>query len=173
MSICSKSGIEWVFQKTGSLSFGKLATKLTYDICRRLKVENMDFHIREPEPEPDTAWAYVRAYFNETVEGDVGLIHRPYFEARLKAHFGQAQMQPIEQDPAWYALRNIVYAAGSRFLSWKRPFSGFRYDEGPGWKYFTNAFSVYTELHFCRTSLMAVQALAAMVSPAFACNRRC
>lgn len=145
------------------MNFVKTAKRLTYDICRRLKMESFDSRNREPEPEPEAAWAYTRAYFNETAEGTFGLVHRPHVEARLRAQFSRGQPHPPEQDPAWYALRNTVYAGGWRLLSWKQPFSPFRFDEGKGWKYFKNALSVYSELHFCRTSLLAVQALGAMV----------
>ncbi|KIW33838.1 uncharacterized protein PV07_00657 [Cladophialophora immunda] len=162
LSICSKSGIEWVCQKTGSSDFAKTARQFTYETCRRLKLETIQTRDREPEPAPEDAWRYTQAFFDECAEGMIGLIHRPNFEARLRAQFEQGQPSSADQDPAWYALRNVVYATGWRLLSWKHRFRGFRFDEGAGWKYFRNALSVHSELLYCRTSLMAIQALGSM-----------
>lgn len=165
LSICSKSAVDWVCQKTGSQSFAATAQKLVYDVCRMLKLDSFDFlsSVPAPEPEPEAAWAYVDAYFTDTVEGLHALIHRPQFEARLKAHFNQPVPPPPGQDPAWYALRNVIYAFGWRSLSRHTRTSGFRYDDGEGWKYFSNALSVQSQLVYCRTGLMGVQALVTMV----------
>lgn len=57
-------------------------------------METFDFQCRAPEPKREAAWAYVKAYFEDTVEGLHGLIHRPHFEARLKAHFNQVMPTP-------------------------------------------------------------------------------
>lgn len=87
---------------------------------------------------------------------------RQHFEARLLHHLAQNGM--TDDDPAWYALRNTVYASGYRLSSSSMPYSN-TFDEiqGKAWKYFEKALSVHTELLYCSTGLMAVQALTAMV----------
>lgn len=141
-----------------------MAKKLTYDISRRLKLEQGTCQKREPEPPPELAWRYVQAYFEETSDTVFGLVCRPTFEARLRAHFKQAVQGAPEHDPSWYALRNVVYAAGCRSILSKEHPTPFCVGQGHGWQYFQNALSVHTDLLYSRTNLMAVQALAAMVA---------
>lgn len=123
---------------------------------------------REPDPDPDSALVYSQAFFDECAEAAIEIVDRSYFEARLRAQLKQGDPPTAEQDPAWYALRNIVYASGWRQAFSKR--SGFRYDDGLGWKYFMNAYSVLSELLYCRSNLLAVQALNAMVSLPLSCD---
>lgn len=166
LSVCSKSAIEWVFQKTRNQRFAVTAQKVVQDLCRRLKLDTFDLQKSGLAPEPDleTAWTVVAAYFDETVEGLHTLVHRPHFETRLKAHFSQPPLPSSEQeDPAWYALRNVIYAFGWRHLSQHASAGGFRYRDGEGWKYFLNVLSVHSQLLYCRAGQMAVEALVAMV----------
>jgi hypothetical protein len=93
----------------------------------------------------------------------MGIVCRTSFEARLRIHYQQGFMPSAESDPAWYALRNAIFATGCRSSLAKEPSGGFRVAHRRSWKYFQNALSVYTELHFARTGLMAVQALTVMV----------
>jgi hypothetical protein len=93
----------------------------------------------------------------------MGIVCRTSFEARLRIHYQQGSMPLAESDPAWYALRNAIFATGCRSNLAKEPSSGFLVAHRLSWKYFQNALSVYTELQFARTGLMAVQALAVMV----------
>ena len=67
-------------------------------------------------------------------------------------------------DPAWYALRNIVYAAGKRqILSNAAEQHSFSAIQDQCWPYFENAMSVYTDILFSRVTIMGVQALITMV----------
>lgn len=85
-----------------------------------------------------------------------------HFETRLRHHF--AQRDVTDDDPAWYALRNTVYASGYRLSSSDMPYSNmFGEIHGQAWRYFEKAFSVHTELLYCDTGLTAVQALTSMV----------
>lgn len=120
--------------------------------------------MREPEPKDDLAWQYTDAYFEHDPDAFYGIIFRPTFEHLLRS-FKKGLMSGPENDVAWYALRNIVYAAGCRMLSVTSS-SGCTTscsELSQSWRYFLNALSVHTELVYCRTSLMAVQALTAMV----------
>lgn len=87
---------------------------------------------------------------------------RPAFESRLRSYLEQKTTSP--DDPAWYALRHTVYASGCRItlskLSSSTPFAE---AQERAWQFFENALSVHTELLYCTTGLLAVQALAAMV----------
>lgn len=98
------------------------------------------------------------AYFTEAQETAFGVVNRPWFEARLKAHFVTAE--PID-DAAWYALRNAIFAYGYRFAHPDQLSYGKSKDTS--WLWFENALSVHSQLIFNRTSLVAVQALIVMV----------
>lgn len=88
---------------------------------------------------------------------------KEHFEARLRRHF--AQNDVVDDDPAWYALRNTVYASGCRLSSSNTPYSYMSGEiQGQAWRYFEKALDVHTELLYGSTGLMAVQALTAMVS---------
>lgn len=67
----------------------------------------------------------------------------------------------MDEDPAWYALRNAIYAAGCRLELSKR--GNFREAYQTAWNFFENALAVHTELLYFHTSLLAVQALTVMV----------
>lgn len=98
------------------------------------------------------------AYFAEAQEVAFGVINRSWFEARLRAHYKDTN--PVE-DAAWYALRNVVFAYGHRFVFPDQ--TSFGKFEDTSWSWFENALSVHTELIFTRTSLIGVQALTIMV----------
>jgi hypothetical protein len=89
-------------------------------------------------------------------------VERPWFEARLRAHFSNGAAHAAQpDDKAWYALRNVLWAWGSRIVLSKT--SGFRDVSKVSWALFENALSVHTETLFLRASSMAVQALILMV----------
>lgn len=70
-----------------------------------------------------------------------------------------------DDDPAWYALRNVVYAFGCRASTFKEGVSDtWSEAQSKGWCFFENALAVHTELVYFRSNLSAVQALLAMVS---------
>ena len=88
----------------------------------------------------------------------MGIVHRPSFEGRLRAHLACAAG---DADPAWNALRNIVYATGCRIELSKT--KSIRDANQAAWGWFENALSVHTELLYFRTSITGVQALTLMV----------
>ncbi|KAF7941637.1 uncharacterized protein EAE97_006474 [Botrytis byssoidea] len=96
-----------------------------------------------------------------TVINTLGLVSKEHFEARLRYHFAQKDM--ADDDPAWYALRNTVYASCYRLGSSNMPYSNMSGEiQGQAWRYFEKALDVHTELLYGSTGLMAVQALTAM-----------
>lgn len=98
------------------------------------------------------------AYFEGSPETPFGIVNRLRFESRLQAHY---QGSDSDDDPAWYALRNAVFASGCRVdLARTGTFSEACQTS---WGFFGNALSVHTELLYFRTSLLAIQALAVMV----------
>jgi len=101
------------------------------------------------------------AYFEDGYDAVFGVVYRPEFEARLRAHFEQNTSGDI--DPAWYALRNTVYASGCRQFLSKSHSVTFVDAQAQAWRYFENALSVHGEILYSSTGLLAVQALAAMV----------
>ncbi|OAL39604.1 hypothetical protein AYO20_01001 [Fonsecaea nubica] len=157
LSICSRPGMQWVASKTGSSSFNDTARTFTTYITRRLKIEKNLSKERKPEPDQEIAWRYTRAFFDEALESSLGIVHRPWFEAQLRAHFDGAV---TDTDPTWYALRNAVYASGCRIELSKT--STFQEANQSAWGYFENALSVQTEMLYFRTSIVGVQALTLM-----------
>ncbi|KIW90829.1 uncharacterized protein Z519_08612 [Cladophialophora bantiana CBS 173.52] len=166
LSICSKSGIEWVAEKTGVPDFGQIAQNLASDVSRALKLSSSSTSstTRAPEPEEQKAWEYTKVYFEEDPDARYGLINRSTFEPLLRAHLKKDGTSEAESDPAWYALRNTVYAAGCRIVDMKTMSKSSKKSviSPLSWSYFLNALSVHTDLLYFKTSLMAVQALAMM-----------
>jgi hypothetical protein len=99
------------------------------------------------------------AYFDESLEGSFGILHRPWFEQQLAAHLAGLICDP---DPTWHALRNLVFATGCRIEMCKS--NSFREAAKRAWRYFENALSVYARLLFFKTSIVGVQVLTLMVS---------
>jgi hypothetical protein len=93
------------------------------------------------------------------------MLPRGCFEKRLRRHFDKSLTPCSPEDPAWYALRNTVYAYGARHLLAKqnKPHAFADAIEQAN-RYFQNALSVHSDLLFVNVSRLAVQALAVMVS---------
>lgn len=90
------------------------------------------------------------------------MVDRPTFESRLHSYLERKTTS--HDDLAWFALRYTVYASGCRIiLSKLSPSTPFAEAQERAWQFFENALSVHTELLYCTSSLLAVQALAAMV----------
>ena len=77
---------------------------------------------------------------------------------QLKGYFDRGV---TNADPAWYALRNAVYASGCRIELSK--YASIQEANQSAWGYFENALSVHTEILYFRASIVGVQALTLMV----------
>lgn len=167
--------------KTGSNGFAQSAYEFTRIITRSLKVEKPFARERMAEPSQAEAEEYIKgkcsfsmnmhsvvrweclrrkyvAYFHDAQESCFGMIDQQSFEDRLRA---QSTGAITDDDPAWYALRNAVFATGARIALSKR--SSFQLASEVSWGLFSNAFSVHSELVYFRRTLMAIQALTVMV----------
>lgn len=71
------------------------------------------------------------------------------------------QSNNLEDDPAWYALRNAVYASGCRILVNRS--MGFQAAQEQAWPFFENALSVQSQVLYWQTTVIGVQAFAVMV----------
>ena len=89
-------------------------------------------------------------------------MYRPEFESKLIEHF---ELGHADDDPSWYAMRNIVYASGCRTFLAKQKTVPWKEVQDRSWPFFENALSVYVELLYTPTGLLAVRALSAMVLP--------
>jgi hypothetical protein len=165
LSICSKSGIEWVADKTGVADFANMARQLSVDVSSQLKLDTALSTKRIEDPDEATAWQWTRLYFEQDSDSAFGIVPRSNFESLLRAHYRRDFQQEALNDAGWYALRNVVFAAGSRMRLVRTTGASSReaFLASRSWQYFLNAMSVHMELLYCRTSLMAVQAMAAMV----------
>lgn len=105
-----------------------------------------------------------QAYFDCDAATIFRIIDRSKFENRLREQFKSGTVNANDDSP-WYALRNMVYALGSRFIltrgPQRRPFVEV---QECGLKYFKNALSVIVDLMYTETSITAVQSLLVMVS---------
>ena len=164
LSLCSKPGVDWVAERTGSSEFSHIARTFSRATTRPLKLDQKINPERAPEPDRETARRYVKVFFEKTFDATSDIVNRITFEARLKAHFDNGIGHGQEDDHAWYALRNVIYAHGCRFELAQGGYSyHFTEAQAAGWQFFENALSKYLELCFCRSGLMAVQALLCMV----------
>lgn len=109
------------------------------------------------------------AFFEESREAAFGIVHRPWFEAKLRDHFVGTGS---DVDPSWYALRNIIYAFGCRIETSNT--GSYSAAQRSSWQLFENALSVHSDLLFRQTSVASVQALTLMVaiSPSVWCKER-
>ncbi|KAM5358167.1 hypothetical protein ACJZ2D_015530 [Fusarium nematophilum] len=119
ISICSKSAVTWVCEKTNGRDFQKISARFASDISRRLKLDRGLLGDIEPEPPKQLAWAYCNAFFNGQSRIWFKMIHQATFEARLTSHLTDDNPKGRD-DPSWYALRNVVYAIGCRTLDSKQ-----------------------------------------------------
>lgn len=101
------------------------------------------------------------AYFDQAFESVFDIVDRVSFETRLTAQLSGAIS---DDDPAWFALRNVVYAFGCRASIYREAVPESWGDaQRKSWQYFENALSVHTELVYFRSNISTVQALLAMV----------
>jgi hypothetical protein len=104
----------------------------------------------------------LEAYFDYSFETIFSVVDRPTFEAHLTAHFQAGGT--LDDDPAWYALRNMVYALGCRIvLSRGKHRQSFAEAQACVLRYFENALSVQVDLMYTQTDISAVQSLLVMV----------
>lgn len=154
-----------------------MANKFTSSLTQILKIQKNLSPTRHDEPEPTLAWTYTQgsyheaalavnlrglpksAYFDEAPEAAFGIVLRSQFAARLRSHFDGAP----DDDRAWYALRNAIYAIGCRIVMSKT--HSFTEAYRTAWCFFENALSAHTEMLYFRTSILGVRALAVMVDP--------
>jgi hypothetical protein len=101
---------------------------------------------------------FLAAFFEEAPVQAFGIVDRVWFESRLRAHFNNS----MPDDPSYYALRNIVWATGSRIVLSKTT-NSFSETWKTSWAWFENALSVHTEVIFLGSFMTAVQVLILMV----------
>ena len=88
------------------------------------------------------------------------VVHRPDFESYLRR---RTNTNYQNENPAWYALRNTVYASGCRLYHSVGHTASFNNIHQEAWSYFSNALSVHSDLLLRTPSTLAVRALLAMV----------
>ncbi|KIW09874.1 hypothetical protein PV08_11975 [Exophiala spinifera] len=157
MSICSLAGIAWVTEKVKQPDFRLSATRFTQDVARRLKLQKRLTKERREDPNLSDAVRYTEAYFEEASDAALGIVRRSWFESRLRSFYNDST---TDDDPSWYALRNIVLASGCRIVVAKE--ATYNDAQQESWSYFENALSVHSELLCFRSSVMGVQALTLM-----------
>ena len=105
------------------------------------------------------------AYFEKSVDSLFEVINRHEFEQHVHGHQG-SMLSNDSNDPAWYAIRNVVYASGCRLYHSAGSPVSFTVVQEEASGYFSNALSVHSDLLLRRPTLAAVRALLAMVSAA-------
>ena len=105
---------------------------------------------------------HIIAFFEHSHDSVLGVVYRPEFEARLHRFFEENHAH--DDDVAWYALRNAVYATGCRCAASVENQKDFVEVQQESVQYFHNALSVQSDLLYMPSGLMAIQALVTMVS---------
>ena len=105
-------------------------------------------------------YLHLPAYFERSVDSLFEVIHRPEFEHHLRSHLSN---RLYDDDPAWLALRNTVYASGCRLYRSQNHSDSFVSIQQEAWHFFSNALSVHSDLLLRSPSIRAVRALLAMV----------
>jgi hypothetical protein len=149
--------VDWVVSRTNLPEYRDVIARLNTYLARLLKVDGALSVSRAPEPSSDLAWDYTNAYFEAALENAFGITDRAWFESRLRAHFNGTK----PDDRCWYALRNAIWAAGSRIFIFRR--SGFREALHTSWGLFENALSALPDVLFFHASIIGLQALIVMV----------
>ncbi|KAJ5756900.1 fungal-specific transcription factor domain-containing protein [Penicillium nucicola] len=162
LSICSTPGLQWVSSKTGTTRFYQIAKELVMGWTNKLTLGSGKIRERCLEPEVEKAWTYVTAYFENSQDSVLSVVLRSDFETRLRVHFQNASRP--DEDVAWYALRNAVYAVGLRTAASINGTGEFAEVQSESLRFFHNSFSVLSDLLFMPSGLMAVQALIVMTS---------
>jgi len=159
--IFSDGAIDWMSQQSGLSHFVSTARRLAADFLNNEKLHEAVQPERAPEPDFATAMKWTAAFFDEGLDAVYGVLHRPALEARLRSHFEQGYK--TSHDPAWYALRNAIYALGCRIsLSADHNPKAFTEARKTAWRYFENALSVHTYLIYYQTGLDSIRALLLM-----------
>ncbi|KAH8691680.1 fungal-specific transcription factor domain-containing protein [Talaromyces proteolyticus] len=157
LSIFSKPAVTWIMSRVKTPGFNIIALRFVTDVSRTLKINDTLSSSRAPEPPPEIAWQYTKAFFEEAPAQAFGIVDRVWFESRLRAHFNNS----MPDDKSYYALRNIVWASGSRIVL-SKTVTSFVETWQASWAWFENALSVHTEIIFFRSSMIAVQVLILM-----------
>jgi hypothetical protein len=84
---------------------------------------------------------YIQAYFENSRANVFGVVQRSNFENRLRVQFQSPNT--ADEDVAWYALRNAVYAIGRRVVASMDRTGDFAEIQSKSLRFFHNAFSVY------------------------------
>lgn len=100
------------------------------------------------------------AFYESCWETNLGIMDRTDLEPLLQAHF---ENRISRKEPAWFALRNVIFAAGYRSLLATDPNMPFAVMQAKAGYYFNNALSMFTRLILPPSSLMAIRALMLMV----------
>jgi hypothetical protein len=162
LSVCADPGIGWIESRIGNSNFNTCAAEMVSGVSQRLKLHKRLNTERFPEPPEQTARLLTKAYFEESFEATFQTVDQQKFEARLEE---QHKRTSQGDDPAWYALRNIVFAFGCRIVSFKSHSWTEAQDFSHG--YFENALSVEPDLLHGPSRMVAIQALLVMVSMHF------
>jgi hypothetical protein len=173
----------------GNRDFHASACNFSSTMTRLLKLSRRLGGERTPDPDYETAmkWTqgtvvpvtpFVRAvsrltpsrtaFFGESIEHAWGLVQRRAFETRLEKHYKHPLPRIYDQNVSWYALRNTVFAIGSRLaLSPKHLLPSFMDAQRQSWPFFENALSVQVDLMYMPSGTANIEILLLMVSSSF------
>jgi hypothetical protein len=159
LSVCADPGVRWIESRIGISNFDTCAAEMVSGVSQKLKLHKRLNTERFPEPSEQTARLLTKAYFEESFEATFQTVDQQNFEARLEEQYKCASQ---DDDPAWYALRNIVFAFGCRIVSFKSHSWTEAQESSRG--YFENSLSVEPDLLHGPSRMVAIQALLVMVS---------
>ncbi|KAJ3547726.1 hypothetical protein NM208_g1363 [Fusarium decemcellulare] len=160
-SICALPAIEWISRQAGMSDFLASARRLSKAVLEGERLDRVVHPVRAPEPDLNRALELSKGYFEGCLDSIYEITDRHDFERRLRAHHGTDPAST--SDKQWYALRNIIYASGCRYLLSKSSTpDAFSEARAQSWKYFENALSAHTDLLYRQTDMVSIQALVLM-----------
>lgn len=166
LSCFSEPAIDWISRQVGVSDFASTAIEFfDNENCEPATTQNPS------DPDIGTAQNWTAAYFDQATDTVFGIVSRSAFEARLKQHYENRNNEhstEAHHDPAWYAIRNMIFALGSRVrssnISQAFVAQAFVAAREVSWGYFENAFSVRGLLttNYQQAGLDAIRALLLM-----------
>ncbi|KIW24254.1 uncharacterized protein PV07_09982 [Cladophialophora immunda] len=159
LSIRSPPGLAWVRDQCGNDHFPAVADRLYLALQQRAVVMKPLVVETILEPDLTTALSYIHAFFEKSPESALVPLNRSEIESRVRRQSGADQSASI-YDPCWHAIRNAVYAAGSRIVLSRLEYSStFEDAHTTSKRYFDKALLVLPELLNASFDLEAIRSI--------------
>ncbi|KIW24253.1 uncharacterized protein PV07_09981 [Cladophialophora immunda] len=163
LAICSDRALKWLQARVTAGDEQTIANtvhRLALDSTGKFSFGRDTLPTQNLDPDFKTAREYGRAFFECRADSYFEIVKQDDFEERLHRHF-DPQAAP-DLDPSWHALRNTIYALGSRLFLADKGYDP-KVIHNHAWYYFEKALSAYSQILFSsQKDLVGIQALTLM-----------